>query len=370
MTTGELFEESDKATEEAVARAVSNMAFDNYCEADGLNQSRAKKLLNLSPAHAIYEPEEEETSRAFAWGTAAHTLCLEPRKFIETVIPRPEGYPENEDLDVIWRSLGKNWDVAKDVFVAEPDWVEEKGRRVKAYKEWKDSVLDAGKVPVKREEFTHLEKHGTVPEKPWRANVGWCERWMRAHAEMLVVTRDEYQQCHRWRENLREKPQFDFFLGGDGHNELSLFWRDEKSGLSLKARIDRAPAHPGSPLVDFKTCRSAHPVHFGADAARLGYGFQAAWYLEGWNACFPDDYRDRMVLVALEKDAPNVVSFWVVPDEEIEAGRRMMRTVLDQWARCEESGEWPSYADMDGEEMFTYAIPKWRQIEIDQILGA
>jgi exodeoxyribonuclease VIII len=60
-----------------------------YRKADGLNQSTLKKVLAVSPFHADYLLKNPDRTPAMAFGSALHTLVLEPEKFQDNYIVAP-----------------------------------------------------------------------------------------------------------------------------------------------------------------------------------------------------------------------------------------------------------------------------------------
>lgn len=101
--------------------------------------------------------------------------------------------------------------------------------------------------------------------------------------------------------------------------ELSIFWRDEASGLDMKARLDLYN-HARGVILDPKTTGASSPKEFERDARRLGYHVQVAQY-------------GRAVRSAGE--TPMDFLFVVVLKEEFEPGVFLARcSVADIEAGC------------------------------------
>jgi hypothetical protein len=77
---------------------------------------------------------------------------------------------------------------------------------------------------------------------------------------------------------------------------------------------------------------------------KFGYHLQAAWYrrllIETGVSSDPD-----FVFVAVEKEPPYLVSVIRYDDEALAEGDRLNRAAIDTYARCMETGIWPSYVD-------------------------
>lgn len=145
------------------------------------------------------------------------------------------------------------------------------------------------------------------------------------------------------RREIREHPVAGKLLAQDeGRSELSLIWRDDFTGRSLKTRVDRLTAYNGYPtIVELKTTRDARRYPFAASAGRLGYHMQAAIHLDGCAAVAP---MDRLhFIVAVEKAAPFGIMVYQYSEASIELGREQYRDSIQRWMECEAKDEWPTY---------------------------
>ncbi len=103
-------------------------------------------------------------------------------------------------------------------------------------------------------------------------------------------------------------------------------------------------AHTKSHLVDLKTARTADPVRFGYDAARMGYHAQLAFYEDAMKARY--GYGPKAVyLVAIEPIEPYAVTVFEVTPNALDLGRRSNRLWMERWIGCEASNHWPAYSD-------------------------
>lgn len=131
-------------------------------------------------------------------------------------------------------------------------------------------------------------------------------------------------------------------LSAPGQCELTAVWTDATTELACKGRFDRLTTLNGVPhIVELKTARSAAYSDFARDAARYGYHFQAAWYVDGHRHATGTDARH--VFVVVENEPPHGVAVYVLNDAEMQSGRAQYRRALDQYAECVKSNQWPGY---------------------------
>lgn len=116
--------------------------------------------------------------------------------------------------------------------------------------------------------------------------------------------------------------------------EQALTW--VLDGIACKGRLD---ALDRGSIVDLKTTRSL--ADFARDFARLSYHGQLAWYADGARLAGAVDADARAYVVAVETSEPYDVAAFVLPDDVLELGRTLYRTLLDLWVSCREADCWP-----------------------------
>lgn len=127
-----------------------------------------------------------------------------------------------------------------------------------------------------------------------------------------------------------------------------MFWEDATSGVQLRGRIDRLTVLPdGTHLrIDVKT--SANPVSpssFAYTARDFSYDLQEAAYRAGYLACTGMD--SAHLFVTVESKAPHMVGVYVLDDSDTDDGAERMRTAIDTYVDCTNSGRWPGYTDAE-----------------------
>ena len=136
----------------------------------------------------------------------------------------------------------------------------------------------------------------------------------------------------------------------DGEPEQSVYWIDEPTGVTCRARVDwLRTGH----IVDLKTAADASPDGFARAAGSFGYHLSAAHYRAGIHAVTGEWLP--FVLVVVEKEAPYSVSVHQFDDDFLDLGAARMRTALEIFADCESSGIWPAY----GDDIHTLTPPRY-----------
>lgn len=120
----------------------------------------------------------------------------------------------------------------------------------------------------------------------------------------------------------------------------------EIDGVCVRALIDNAPEQ--SPwLIDFKTTTDASPAACIRAVTAYGYDFQAAHYLDAWEAATGE--RRRMLFVFQEKEPPfevGLVELHDAPDDEADwmlDARHKAAEARRIWGECLATGVWPGY---------------------------
>lgn len=191
-----------------------------------------------------------------------------------------------------------------------------------------------------------------------------------AHAEgkvpLLVA---EHEQVLEMAATLAAHPVASKLLDpARGKAEQSLFWRDTKSGVHCRARLDFLPhAGSGRMLVpDYKTTVSAEPEAIAKAVHKYGYHQQDDWYTD---AAYALDLAERVAFLFIfqQKTAPYPVT--VV---ELSQDFKLWASVLndkarDIYRRCAERNVWPAYSD----EVELVALPAYaeKQYEVARMRG-
>ena len=202
-----------------------------------------------------------------------------------------------------------------------------------------------------------------APKCDRRTNAGKAEwaSFQAANAARSLLNPDEMESCIAMSAALHVHPLAGPLLRAPGVSEVAAVWKDSETGLLCKGRLDKLTRFVGQNLIiDVKSTRNAQPPEqdehsclFGADALKLGYLFQAAFYLDGLAALQPAE-RGYWIL-AVENEAPHAVAVYELPDEAIEYGRTEYRRALKRYADAKRTDCYPGYHE--GKHILN--LPRW-----------
>lgn len=272
---------------------------DTYHAAPGVSNSQLKHL--DPPARFPVAIAEKVTPTPFMrMGTLVHHAILEPEKPMPAIVCQPESYP----------APATHADV-------------------------KSGKINAGD-PLK-----------------WSNNAKWCKGWYASQkaAGQEIMTSEEFvvlRECLAAIEN--DGTCQAIFESGKG--ELSVF-----AGMLLpysrrlilrRMRIDWVNTDQRL-LADIKVVQKgmAERHQWEKLAFDRRHHVQAAYYIDGWNDMCDEESRvDRMIFVAVEREAPYLVAKYEVKvgGEVYNAGREQYLRDLETLAECQATQSWPGYA--------------------------
>ena len=150
-------------------------------------------------------------------------------------------------------------------------------------------------------------------------------------------------------------------LLANGYGEASAFWIDDETGELCKCRPDwTSPiAGDGVILVDGKTCQDASPDGFGRAIWNLDYWLQAAWYSDGFTAATGLKVHG-FVFAAVESSWPHAAAAYMLGDDVLDKARAENRRLLNLYAECKRTGQWPGYE----QSIQQVNLPTWAMKEI------
>ncbi|MGN1200888.1 MAG: PD-(D/E)XK nuclease-like domain-containing protein [Candidatus Caccovivens sp.] len=195
-----------------------------------------------------------------------------------------------------------------------------------------------------------------LPELDRRTTAGKLEYayFCEANEGKTIITREQFEQAMKWVDAVRNNPEAKKWLTGKGKNEVSIFWKDERTGEICKARPDRIK---DGYIIDLKTAVSAQQDDFQRKAYDLGYYRQDAWFREAYRQEFKTEAQGFLFIV-VEKTAPFSVMIYQFDTFAIEIAEIENRRLLDTYHKCKETGNWYGY---DGEkpEIQTLGLPNY-----------
>lgn len=178
--------------------------------------------------------------------------------------------------------------------------------------------------------------------------------WLAEHAGSIVVSADDWQDATALRAAVLAVPELQHALSR-GAPEVSVFWIDERTSLACRARIDWLHTLPDGRVIvlDLKTCPDAGPTEFGRSVWNFGYHRQAAHYTAGLQACGIE--VAAFLFAAVTNAYPFIAVPYLLDDEATRRGADEVRDLLDLYAQCQRTNDWPAY----GSGVQVLSLPPW-----------
>ena len=179
--------------------------------------------------------------------------------------------------------------------------------------------------------------------KPWNNNAKFCREWhaIKRKEGRIVLTAKEVEAVKQMAISVGNHPLVKQGLL-NGLVERSLFWRDEETGIWLKARPDAIPNHSG----DFADLKTTHSVMFPSVIKSIrdfAYYQQIALVRTGCREVLELEMSSFTYLF-VESKAPWCTMDVQVDGEDVVRGDRMNRACLRTFAKCLKDGHWPGPA--------------------------
>jgi hypothetical protein len=192
--------------------------------------------------------------------------------------------------------------------------------------------------------------------EPWHGNRKDCKRWKirQEEAGLIVVSLNEAVALGGMLDSL--SPANCEFVRRGGLNgliECSMFWRDQETGLWLKARPDAVPTDSGN-YTDLKKTTSCLYSDLQWTIAQLSYHMQAALVMAGARDLgLP---AESFTLLFVEDDHPYTVRDCTLKDADLDRGTQQNRVAIRQfehawtaWRTSKGTYRWPGpHEDIGG----------------------
>ena len=183
--------------------------------------------------------------------------------------------------------------------------------------------------------------------------------WAAQHAQHEIVDKSKMDAAIAMAGSVEALPDVAALMKV-GHAETSAFWRDDATGELCKCRPDWfAPAGDGVILIDGKSCQDASPDGFARAIWNYGYHLQAAWYVDGFEQATGMKVHG-FVFAAVESAWPHVAAAYMLGDDVLDRARAENRRLLNLYAECRRTGNWPGYAGA----ISLIQLPAWAQRQL------
>ena len=190
----------------------------------------------------------------------------------------------------------------------------------------------------------------------------YWDEFIALNSGKTIITEDEYTTSRLIATAVRNDPvALPYLTGGDP--EVVMTW--EYASRTCKGRVDWLTRIDGQlTIVGLKTARDCRPFPFGAQAAKLGYHLQWAWYRDGYLHAMPKVYEaPHMVEIVVESAPPYAVVVYAIPEDVLLQGREEYDRLLVALAECEAANAWPGPFT----EVQALSLPTWAYEQGDDL---
>lgn len=181
-------------------------------------------------------------------------------------------------------------------------------------------------------------------------NGKFWDAFLAEHAGKDVITEDEANRALSIAQAVRLDPVAAKYLES-GDPEVTMEWTAH--GRRCKARVDWITHRERPTLVGLKTTRDCRLFAFGAQAAKLDYPMQWAFYFNGYVAIRHD--APDLIEIVVESEPPHAVAVYRINADILLQGEEEYLRLLAVLEQCEASDEWPGPATQ--EQILT--LPSW-----------
>lgn len=187
------------------------------------------------------------------------------------------------------------------------------------------------------------------------------EKFLAMAKGRAVITVEQAATCLNVANQLALSSRAGLLLSGT-EREQSFLWRDDKTQLTCKARID-ALSYDDKSVVDLKTTIDASPDSFARTIVKFGYHVQAAFYLRAASTLNTGHEAVRngwtFSIIAVETSNPYAVACYKLDERAIIEGDKLIDKALALWLDATTLGQYKSYPD----ELTTLSLPTWALTE-------
>jgi len=148
--------------------------------------------------------------------------------------------------------------------------------------------------------------------------------------------------------------------------EKAIYVVDHERNIIIKVKVD---INMDGMFLDLKSTKNAKPDIFMKDAANLGYGIQAAFYIN--TARMAGEKANMFGFIAVEKEAPYMHSVIILEDNDIQLEMSKVNRLLDVYAWCLNNDNWYGYNGVDqasgAQPLFVVkAMPSWHRYALEE----
>jgi len=159
------------------------------------------------------------------------------------------------------------------------------------------------------------------------------------HAGEVWLKEDEAEPLKRAIESIHNHKQARAILEQPGECELSIFRRDEYTGLPLKHRLDKLAKAGGGIVVDLKSANDPTELGFPFACLDRKYHIQAAAYFEAAEEA-TGQTPEAFMFIAVQVEPPYICEVHQCTEEMMQFGFTKWREALQDLDIRLKSGDW------------------------------
>jgi exodeoxyribonuclease VIII len=167
-------------------------------------------------------------------------------------------------------------------------------------------------------------------------------------SKLTILTYEELATLNTMSNALSRDPRIEALMNG-GEIEKSFFWKDEGSGLIVKARPDLLQSNM---IIDLKTIGDAAPNSFQRSMVDGWYHVQGAMIRDAIRTLEDRDIS-TVINICVEKKYPYCVGIYIIEEEALDAGESKYKDLLLRMKSCIVENEFKDY------EVQSIGLPKW-----------
>lgn len=167
---------------------------------------------------------------------------------------------------------------------------------------------------------------------------------------------------------INQNPLASKYLKKQGDPEASLFWKDEKSGLDCKTRLDFCIPDEDI-IVEIKTDTDPEPVAFGKKIYQYDYQVGAWFNAMGYEAIFGRPVK-AFIFIAVEKSEPFGVGVYLMNAHDFDSGEIKGVPKMIRYNLIKRGGLKDYNHNEDGNyEIIPVQTPQWEHKIVDDAMS-
>lgn len=185
--------------------------------------------------------------------------------------------------------------------------------------------------------------------------------------EYYYANEQEKEDVDQMVKAIMENPLAAKYINAPGKNEVSLFWKDPRTGLDCKTRIDKIL--DDDVIVEVKTDADPEPEKFGKKIYKMDYQIGLWFNREGFREVMGRDIK-AAIIIAVEKSDPYGVGVYMMNAHDFDSGEIKGVPKMIRYKLIKRGGLKDYNQNEDGEfEVIPVQTPGWELKIIDDEMG-